>query len=248
VALLVLALEKTKEEYGGYILEPLNAKMTHARLIERMKKNTSVNLVRSHGYEKGPSISSGLAYIEFPIYLGLHSYRTCFYSNQISDAVNAIDSIDDLRELSQGVGIGWADRRVLRHNGFRVVEATSVDSLIKMVAKNRIDLLCRSASQAFYDYQDNREINGFIYDRSFAIHYLMPVFFYTNKQNALLIERLRKGLLAAYEDGSLQALWERNFLETYEFQNLDKRKIFRLSNPDTKDFGFDFEQFLYGQH
>ncbi len=245
MALLVLALEKTKEKYGTYNFEPLDVKMTHSRIVEEMSANRYKNLVRSQGYDENLVLRKNLTYIKIPVYLGVLSYRTCFSSKKLLPVLDDISDQEQLKKYTQGVRIGWADRHVLRHNGFKVIEISTLDSLINMVAINRIDLLCRGASQVFYDYEKYKSIKNLDYNRSFALYYPMPIFLYTNKENVELVARLEDGLNIAYEDGSLIKLWEQHFKNAFDFQDIEKRKLFKLVNPNVEGVPFNYEKYFY---
>jgi len=243
VPLIVLAMEKTREEYGDFKLNPLDTQMTLSREMEQMVANAYPNFIQSHGFER--NMDPALTYIEFPIYLGLLSYRTCFTSASKLDALSRVNNIDDLRLFSQGSGIGWTDTTVLRHNDINVVEVANEFSLIKMTAKGRIDLFCRGGSEILSEYERYDFVKGLEYDRSIAMYYPMPIFLYTNVENKRLVERMRLGIRRAYEDGSLRKLWEHNFKRGFEFQQLPSRTILNLQNPLTDAIPFDYEKYFY---
>jgi len=56
-------------------------------------------------------------------------------------------------------------------------------------------------------------------------------FFFLSAQNKILKARIEHGLLAAYRDKSLQALWDKKFLASLKFIQLSKRRMFSLNNP-----------------
>lgn len=242
--LIVLALEKTRKEYGDFTLLPLDGQRTKARLIEQMRRNDHENLIRSLGYDQKLE-DQGLAYVRFPIYLGLLSYRTCFTHESLKEKIPSFTTVQDLIGYTHGGGIAWTDNGVMRENGLRVVEIASVDSIIRMTARGRIDFFCRGASEVKTDVGKYSGLGGLHYDYEFALYYPMPVFLYTNKENTEMIERITKGLEKAHKDGSLQLLWLKNFAEGIEFQKLENRKIIKLKNPLNDNINFDFESFFY---
>lgn len=244
VPLIVLALEKTKGEYGEFRLNKVDPTMTHARLIEEMRRGYYPNLVRSLGYSRDQA-KKGLEYIRFPIYLGLLGFRTCFTNRDLSPHIENVTSLAALGAFTQGIGIGWAEELLFRHNGIKVVKAASVKSLFHMTAKGRIDLFCRGASEVKSEFAEYKYLKNLVYDKSIALYYPMPVFLYTNKSNTELIERLTKGLELAYVDGSMQKLWEKNFKESFSFQELHSRRIIRLENPVSLDIDFNYEKYFY---
>lgn len=245
VPLIALALEKTRATHGDYELRQLGTTthhLTHLRRVKLMETNLYENLLMSHGYTE--ALDEHLALVKFPVYLGILSYRTCFMHPAIKEAFASATRMGDMLQFTHGVGIGWADSDVLKYNGFKVREAANLQSLYRMTGARRFDVFCRGATEAMDEYERfaSKDIH---YDRSAAFYYPMPVFLYTNKANTKLIERLEKGLLIAHGDGSLQALWDKNFKQSVDFQEFDKRKVFVLDNPLTHSIDFEYESYFY---
>lgn len=246
VPLIARALELTKPEYGEYQLKSIvedEIYITHSRRVKLLEENRYENLVLSHGYQA--KLEKQLSMIRFPLYLGLLSYRTCFVGEAIKEKFAKVETLDELKEFSHGIGVGWADGAVFEHNGFKTHEISNLDSLFKMTAANRFDVFCRGATEVLDEFVRFGTKKGLNYDRDIALYYPMPIFLYTHKSNTELIERLELGLSRAYADGSLQALWDKNFKESFDFQKYGDRKVFVLENPLTKDIDFNFELYFY---
>lgn len=243
--LLMLSLEKTRKEYGEYQIEAVRDDMNRHRRIEMMSHNRFQNFVSALPYSKKLEDESDLVFANFPVFLGILGYRTCFVSDKIVKDVAKVQREDQLLNFTQGLQKGWADSAILRFNGFRVTEASSYGSLFKMVAANRFDLFCRGANEVLVEYQYNKDIPNFTYDRSMAIYYPLPHFFYTHKSGAAVMERIKKGLVLAHRDGDLQMLWEAYNKDSIEFVELGKRRIFNYKNPNLKGLSYEFEEFVY---
>jgi hypothetical protein len=87
----------------------------------------------------------GMAYVPFPVDLGIVGYRVCFCSPEVAEKVAGVVTLKELRTFSHGQGSGWSDVGILRHNGFKVIEIPNYESLFRMVAADRFDLYCRGA-------------------------------------------------------------------------------------------------------
>jgi len=244
VSMLRLALEKTLDEYGPYRLEPA-PRINVTRSIHSIRANTFPNYFYTLGYEESYNQYPEMTYVPFPVDLGLLGYRTCFVSKKIKQDVAKITKLEDLRKLSIGQGRGWVDVEILRHNGFQVVELEPYDTLFRMVAANRFDLFCRGANEVKDEYEHWHNLKDFDYDRSFLLHYPMPIFYYTNRANTQAIERVNKGLRKAYADGSLHALWTEQHQSSISFARLDKRRIFELENPLIQNVNKDYTNFVF---
>lgn len=244
VSVLKLALDKTRDEYGPYEFKPA-PQINQNRVLQSIKTDTFPNYFASLGYNEDYNKSPEITYIRFPIDLGVLSYRTCFVSTDMLDEVAKINTLDELRALSIGQGRGWVDVTILKHNGFKVVEAEPYPILFKMVAAHRFDLLCRGANEIKEEYDRWNKTDGLGYDRHLLIYYPMPIFFYTNSKNKDAIARVTKGLRKAYADGSLLALWRKQHQASVDFAGLNKRKVFRLDNPLVKSIDFDYAKYFY---
>jgi hypothetical protein len=243
-ALLKLALDKTVAEYGPYEFRAA-PKINVTRSLQSIKADTFPNYFASFGYNESYGTPEEIAYIRFPIDLGLLSYRTCFAPQSNLDQVAKINTLDELRSLSIGLGRGWVDGSILKHNGFNVVEVEPYPLLFKMVASHRLDLFCRGANEIKEEYERWGQTEGLGYDHHLLIYYPMPIFFYTNSKNKEAITRVTKGLKKAYADGSLLALWREHHQASVDFAELDKRKVFHLENPLVKSINFDYTKYFY---
>jgi len=243
-AVLKLALDKTLQEYGPYELRAA-PQININRNVQSIKANTFPNYFASLGYNEDYNLSKDITYIRFPIDLGVLSYRTCFVPDEILGKVANINNLNELRKLSMGQARGWVDNQILKHNGFKVVEAENYSILFKMTAAHRFDLFCRGANEIKEEYERWGKIEGLAYDRHLLIYYPMPIFFYTNSANTKAIERIDKGLHKAYSDGSLLALWRTYNKASVDFAQLSKRKVFRLENPLVKSIDFDYASYFY---
>lgn len=244
---ILLAMQKTEDALGPFELKMLpNYHSNQMRSAEVMSTKPELFYLRTFGYEKHLTVDKNIAFIPFPVYLGMLSYRTCFTSKSKIKSINGIEDIFALRKFKIGQGIGWADNAVLRHNGLQVTEINSNESLFQMTALGRVDLFCRGANEVQPEYQRYiHRIKHLAYDRSMALYYPMPLFFYMNKENKREIERVKLGLALAHKDGSLQALWEKHFGDALSFVQMDKRKIFKLDNPELSNLESDIERFFY---
>lgn len=244
IELLRLALEKTRASHGDYQLQAIPP-ASFARMLHSLRNNTYPNMLLEISYDKKLEESGELTYINFPVELGIIGYRVCFVNPSVREKVIQVKTLDELRQFTMGQGVGWADIAILRHNGFQVREVSNYTSLFKMVAGGRFDLLCRGVNELMMEYQQYKEIGNLTYDESFALVYRMPRFFYLSRTNEAIKLRVEEGLKMAYADGSLQMLWRQHNLQSIEFTQLSKRKIFFLDNPLIADLPRDYEQYFY---
>lgn len=240
--LLQLALVKTREKYGPFQLKP-SPVMNYSRAMLSLKNNAFPNFIIKLSF--ADSHPRELLHGDFPLDLGIVGYRVCFIAEKNRDKVAAMTEPAQLQALTIGQGRGWTDVDVLRHNGFEVIETPMYESLFEMVATGRFDLLCRGANEVLAEWMEHRHIPGFELDRSLALYYPLPRFFYVHYKNAQILQRVEEGLELAYEDGSLMALWEHHYQKSIDFAELQKRRIFRFPNPLLKGLDANYERYLF---
>ncbi|MFB2863790.1 hypothetical protein [Aeromonas sp. MdU4] len=241
--LLRLALEKTRDQFGDYELVPAPP-MTKARERLSMLLDSFPNLFVMDSYSRTRE-RLGLAYVRFPIHLGIVSYRICFVSPQQQAAVAKVTDIKGLRQFVFGQGKGWLDADILRHAGLQVVEVEGYEKLFKMVARGRFDLFCRGVSELRSEQLTHQDLAGLTVDNALMLYYPLPRVFYTNPRNSEALKRVEQGLLLAWQDGSLQALWRKSFGPAIAFANPQQRRLIQLENPFLKGISFDYHPYFY---
>jgi hypothetical protein len=243
IALLKLALDKTVSTYGPYKLVP-GPIMNHARAKKIALDNTLENFIYKDSVSH--ELISELGCIPFPLDRGIVGYRVCFVSPNSKDKIATITSVDELKKFKFLQGIGWLDNKILKYHGFTVYQGNNYLGLFGMISKNRADIFPRGANELLYEYENYKKYNNNLtYDTSFALYYPLPRFFFTNKHNKILIERVKKGIMIAYKDGSFLKLWNEFYKESIDFVNLKNRKIFKLTNPFLKDIDKSYEKYIY---
>lgn len=245
VAVLRLALEKTRKEYGDYkMVEGPRTNVT--RTIADMRHNTFPNHVFSLAYRDELAFTyPELDFVRFPVYRGLKGFRTCFTSEQAKDQVAAVKTKEQLLQLVHGQGRNWIDVDILRHAGFEVKDIASYDNLFKMVAANRFHLFCRGANEIKDEYELFKHTKGLVHDQHLLLQYPLMHFFYSNKANSLLLKRIDKGLKIAYADGSFKKLWREKFQASIDFSQLKKRQVFHFENMMIQNLDFNYQQYIY---
>ena len=242
--LLKLALDKTTETYGEYRMVPTPV-MSVARGLTSLTNNTYTNLILAYPYDKVYSQTTQLNYIRFPIELGLLGMRTCFVNQGVKDEFSRITSIEQLYQFTHGLGKDWGDVNILRNNNFDVIEVSNYKNIIPMLASSRFDLFCRGTNEVLDEVKRFEDVDSIHYDHNIAIYYTLPRFFYFNERNQILNGRITAGIMKAYQDGSLIALWRKHHQASIDLINIKKRRVFQLENPNTKTIDFDFQKYFF---
>lgn len=241
--LIRLALEVTKKDYGPYKLVENPVGENSARAL----KNSADKVFENYFVRQSVSMDliKEMGYIAFPVELGIVGYRVAFVSKQTKERLKSVNTLEELKEFSIVQGIGWLDTRILQHNGFDVYTSGAFEGMFKTVALNRVDLFFRGANELFDEWNSHTDIDGLTYDESIVLYYPLPRFFFTAKENVLAIERIQEGLSRAHENGSVLELWEAYHRPSLEFVAMDKRRVFRITNPYIKELSVDYEKYIY---
>jgi hypothetical protein len=240
-----IALEKTKVEYGDYKMVSVPPEFNTLRALSDVSLNVYGNMLIELGFEEDLNKSGNLTYINIPLDGGILGYRVCFVSPAQKQNVAKAKSLDELKKFTIAQGVGWVDTKILRANGFKVIEVPIYNNIFKMITSNRIDLFCRGANQIKYEIETLRDLPGLEFDRSFVLVYELPRFFYINKLNLVAKARIEKGLQIAFNDGSLRALWEKYNRESIDYVELANREVYYLDNPLLKDLKTDYRRYFF---
>lgn len=244
IALLHLALEKTKSKYGPYRMQSI-PQMNTPRSLYAASLNIYPNLVLEISYDESHVNKGDLTYVDFPVDLGVVGMRVCFVNQALKKEISNVKTLDELKKYSIGQGVGWADTTILRANGFKVIEVATYEGLFKMVSAGRVDLFCRGANEILEEYNSFKYLPGLAVDESFAIVYPLPRFYFISTHNLLAKARIEEGLQIAYHDGSLLQLWSAHYADSLNFTHLKQRRIFRIPNPMIANLPKDYEQYFY---
>lgn len=241
---LLLALEKTKSEYGDFELMK-KPQMTEARGFTSLLDKKIINGIRIQTYRKKYDADARLHFTKFPIYLGILGYRICYVHELSKLKIAHLKDLSDIKKLVHGQGNVWRDTEILRENGYKVVTSNRTENLYKMIAAKRMDLFCRGTNEIEGEADIARKYPNISLDESTMFFYELPFVAYTTSENANTSKRLYQGLVKAYKDGSLQDLWITHFGISVESAKLKERTIYTLSNSELDGTNFNFKQYFY---
>lgn len=228
--ILKTALTKTVAEYGPYSLQPSTSGMNEARAFaELLNPSGVVNIAWS-----GTSVQKEREYraLRIPLRKGILGYRVALISKNRQADIDRIRTVDDLRKLRVGQGIGWGDVAIYETNGIRVYTA-GYENLFKMVAANRIDIFPRGINEVFHEYAArHRDIPDLAVEKHLLIYYPWPYYFFFNKADTLLAKRVEAGIRKMMKDGSFDAIFMKYNSAALLKADLKNRRIIRIKNPD----------------
>ncbi|QJB56900.1 hypothetical protein [Pseudodesulfovibrio sp. zrk46] len=238
---LELALEKTSDTWGGYSLLP-SPVMNFPRAIDFLKGHELDNPMFK--LSASAELCEEFEYVPFPIDLGIVGYRMFFVSDTVNYRLSKVKSVKELKEFSIGQGAGWLDGEILEAAGFKVRVAPNYESLFNMVAEQRFELFPRGINEVELEFKSHDHIPGFMLNRTIGIHYPLPRFFFTNKNDKKAAQRIFEGLVMAYEDGSLKELWMKHYGPSLEFAKIGDVTFFDVENPLLKGVDPSYKKYM----
>ena len=229
VEILNTALEKTRDPYGPYTAEPSAFVINESRQQKSIEEGNGIINVfwSSTSVEK----ERHLLPIRIPLRKGLLGYRIALISKNKQSLIDNVKSLDDLKKLTVGQGFGWGDVAIYKANGIPVATAL-YDKIFKMTAAGRFDLFPRGIAEVFSEYEANAPSNrNLAIENGLLIYYPWPYYFFFNKNDKALAERIETGLKIMIKDGSFDAIFYKHNKAAIERANLKNRRIIRLENP-----------------
>ena len=191
IELLTLSLEVTKETHGAYKLQASGDFMNEKRQRVELSKGERLNIMWS---STSTALEESLLPIRIPLRKGLLGYRISLINKNNQDNIDRVKTLNDLRGLTIGQGHGWGDSAIYESNGIKVKEA-DYDSLFKMVVQNRFDLFPRGINEVFDEYRERAvKAPSLAIEENLLIVYLWPYYFFTNKKDWVLADRIETGL------------------------------------------------------
>lgn len=200
--LLNLVLKKTEATDGPFVTEYYPYSLSSARILTKLKKNDNMHVVwtstsadREHDFR----------FVPISLLKELSNYRVLLIRKGEQKKFDAVTSLDELRKFKVGIGGHWPDAKLLQNNGFNITTSIYYESLFKMLVADRFDMFPRGLFEAWDDYEQHKDMNIAVEER-LLLHYPAPFYFFVNKNNKALADRIERGLRIAMADGSFDEL------------------------------------------
>ncbi len=233
IKLLRLALDKTVAASGPYSLIRVVDNYSPRRLRLELYEGTRINVYVApwRTQQKDSPIERNIP-IGIPVMGDLLGYRQLIVRRADLPKFSKISTEAELKRLVAGLGRDWVDVRILRHNGYRVEDGSSLHTLMPMLANKRFDYVPMSVTEVESLFDGNATLAPELaVVPGLVIQYPLPAIFYVSaRQNELAI-RLEKGLLLAKKDGSLDELLQRAFRTEIRAVKSSSVRGFVLENP-----------------
>jgi len=228
--LLELALSKTQATDGPFDITAYSHQLTKARFEAELAHNGVVNVVWS---VTSNELEAHLLPIRISLLKDLNSYRIFLIRKEDQPLFDHVKSLEDLRALKAGQGSHWRDTDVLLANNLPVVTSPQFEPLFGMLLGKRFDYFPRGLDEVWNEEKLYAE-KGLITEQHLMLHYRSPKYFFVNKHNTALADRIERGLRIAIADGSFDSLLYNTtgYKRGYDEIHSNKRLIFSLKSND----------------
>lgn len=230
-AILELALSKSGENFR---INQLDYKVND--VVQR--KMLSEGKIDVGDFGTSIEFEQNFLAVYFPIDLGLNGWRLLFIHKDNIERFSEVTDLTGLMKFSTGLGANWADIKIFEDSGIQVLQAPQISNLFAMLINKRFDYLSLSAQNANWhlssyidQYPDLR------IEENLVVIYPFARFFFVRKDNHTLRDILLKGLIEAYNDGSLLELYKNHPFskDLFSKTNLKNRIQIKLQNKNTSE-------------
>jgi ABC-type amino acid transport substrate-binding protein len=229
--ILDTALQKTVREWGPYALEAAEP-MSEARQEFELEHDSGKLSVMYLGTT--PAMERDLLPIRIPVDKNLGGYCVFLIRREQAARFRGLLKLADLKAVRFGLGLGWIDVDILRHNGLQVVTGSSYDGLFDMLNNQRFDVFLRAAVEVLDEYEQRRvDLPALAIEDSLLVYYPMPMYFWFAKtpEGQRLKARAEQGMRAMIADGTYDRLFEQFQGDKIRRLHLSDRHIIALENP-----------------
>ena len=228
-ALAVLDLAM-KSANADYTIRQAKVVMERGRALTELANDDTINL---HWTSMDAQAEHGLNVVHIPIHRGLIGYRVFIIRKDRQPDFDRIRSLDDLKALTAGQGLGWIDTEIMRSAGLNV-QTSTYETLFTMTQGGRVDYFPRGVIEAFTEL-DAREqvVPDLVVENRLLLLYRSDFLFYVARGQKELAATIEKGFTVAYRNGSYMKLFNSHpyIQNPLARANLAGRKIIRLDNP-----------------
>lgn len=230
VELLRMSLDASKADDEIIDLRFADYNLSQERLIAEVRRGDTNSIMWTISTKAREKI---LRPIRIPLFKGLLGYRALVIRKQDEALFAQVNSLTQLAQFTAGQGADWPDTPILRANQLPVVEGTSHENLYKMLVAQRFDYFPRGITETREEESLIRQHDVMVAPH-LILYYPTVMYFFVNKSNQALAERVEKGLNLLIERGDYDKLFYAlpRVQAALAELNDEKRAIIALHNPD----------------
>jgi hypothetical protein len=226
--LLELALAHAQEGPASTQLLPYAEEVTQNRGMQLLQSGAIDVIALGTNAER----ESQMLPIKIDILRGIVGFRVFVIRAADQSRIAKMDAQALRQQLTFGLNSQWADVPVMRANGFTLETSTSYENLFGMLAAKRFDAFPRGLNEAARELEERKlSYPQLAVEQTKALFFPFPIYFWVNKDNQALAQRIERGLTLALADGSFRKLFETYHAKEIAALAEEKRQVIRLNNP-----------------
>lgn len=204
-------------------------RFSQARWFAEVQRNTSNNLIWTVTTKEREEL---LRPIRIPVFKGLLGQRILVIRKEDQEKFSRVKTLQDLAEFKAGQGIHWPDTDIMQANGLPVTVGASADNLYKMLKVKRFDYFPRGILELMPEAA-HLKANDVVPEEEILLSYPSAMYFFVNKKNTELAERIEKGWAIVLKNGEFDKFFYSHPRVVAALNELKKhkRRIIKLENP-----------------
>jgi hypothetical protein len=226
-SLLVMALNASKAENELIDIVYSPRDYSQARWISMLRQDTGNFVIWTM---TDTQREQQLRPIRIPLSKGLFGYRVLVIRKGEQALFDQVKNLEDLAKFIGGQGTHWPDTQIMKANGLRIVTAENTESLFRMIQAKRFDYFPRGTSEAWYELSE-RHSDKLVVENNLLLYYPTDIYFFVNRRNELLANRIEKGLEKLIDTGEFDKFFYSHPRISAAFNKLKNRRLLKLTNP-----------------
>jgi hypothetical protein len=230
--ILRTALERTAAQWGPYRMVP-SERMSERRQAYELENATGKLTVMY--LSTIPEFEQRLVPVRIPVDRNLGGYNVLLIRDGEQARFGGVQSVEDLKRFSFGLGLDWVDVGVLESNGLAVVTGSSYDGLFEMLANRRFDAFPRAAVEVLEEYEQRKaELPTLRIEDRLLLYYPLPMYFWFPRtdEGRRLAARAESGMRAMIGDGTYDRIFDAYQRTKIERLRLKSRTLLSIGNPN----------------
>jgi len=225
--LLEIALQNTEDNFGPYKITFTDKGYTQQAGLAALREGDSFEVLYTMTSKAREMV---LRPVRIPLMKGLAGHRINVIKKRDEALFSNVYLQADLKDFTFIQGKGWPDTEILRASGLKVVGADENESFYKLLAGPGLHAFPRAASEISRE-QDQISKYNLVIDEHIVLYYPTAFYFFVNKGESRLAERIETGLNKAIKDGAFNTLFNTYYKQSIQQLTLSDRRYIILQNP-----------------
>lgn len=224
--LLALAFAKTEATDGPIIIKIYPENLSGTRSVMELKHKNTIHV---SWYGATAERMQQLLPIKVSLLKNLNEYRVLLIRKEDQAKFSQVQTLDDLRQFTSGVSSYWSVTALLRENKLPVKTVNDFGLLFPMLKAGRFDYISRNIIEIWEEAR-LLEQDDLVIEQELLLKGGAPLYFFVNKTNVVLADRIERGLNLALADGSFDQLLSATpgFAEAAQEIESNRRRVLDL--------------------